>query len=199
MIVASADDRTKSKAAYYPHIVATVTFDGNQWGVPVAFSTKAFYWNKDLFTAAGLDPEKPPTTWAETIAIRQGRSRKRPASRVTACPPRPLTTPCTSSCIGFTPTTAQVIDAAGNITLDSPQDLAALQAYKDITPYSVEGATAYEQNEIRAIFLDGKVGMIAGFGRRRDTCSRIPRSTGASPICRPARDAKGPGTLLITD
>ena len=53
-----------------------------------------------------------------------------------------------------------VIDDAGNITLDSPQNLAALQAYKDITPYSVEGATAYEQNEIRAIFLDGKAGMI---------------------------------------
>ena len=58
----------EEQAAYYPHIVSTVTFDGNQWGVPVAFSTKAFYWNKDLFTAAGLDPEKPPTTWAETIA-----------------------------------------------------------------------------------------------------------------------------------
>ena len=52
------------KAAYYPNIVETVTFDDNQWGVPIAFSTKALYWNKDLFKEAGLDPEKPPTTWA---------------------------------------------------------------------------------------------------------------------------------------
>ena len=50
------------KAAYYPNIVETVTFDDNQWGVPIAFSTKALYWNKDLFKEAGLDPEKPPTT-----------------------------------------------------------------------------------------------------------------------------------------
>ena len=56
------------KAAYYPHIVDTVTFDGTQWGVPVAFSTKALYWNKDLFKQAGLDPETPPKTWAEEIA-----------------------------------------------------------------------------------------------------------------------------------
>ena len=53
----------------------------------------------------------------------------------------------------------KVIDG-DKIVMDSPEVLAALQAYKDITPYAVEGATAYEQNEIRAIFLDGKVGMI---------------------------------------
>ena len=39
-----------------------------QWGIPVAFSTKSLYWNKDLFAAAGLDPEKAPTTLAEEIA-----------------------------------------------------------------------------------------------------------------------------------
>jgi len=53
------------KAAYYPHILDTVTYNGQQWGIPTAFSTKAVFWNKDLFTTAGLDPNKPPTTWDE--------------------------------------------------------------------------------------------------------------------------------------
>ena len=44
----------EEKAAYYPGIVETVTSDGTQWGVPIAFSTKALYWNKDLFEQAGL-------------------------------------------------------------------------------------------------------------------------------------------------
>ena len=39
----------EEKASYYPNIVNTVTFEGTQWGVPIAFSTKALYWNKDLF------------------------------------------------------------------------------------------------------------------------------------------------------
>ena len=56
------------KAAYYPHIVDTVTFKGQAWGLPTAFSTKALFWNKDLFTKAGLDPAKPPTTWDELYA-----------------------------------------------------------------------------------------------------------------------------------
>ena len=59
----------EEKASYYPNIVDTVTFEDTQWGVPVAFSTKALYWNKDLFKAAGLDPETPPKTWAEEIAL----------------------------------------------------------------------------------------------------------------------------------
>ena len=84
------------------------------------------------------------------------------------------------------------------IVMDSPEVLAALQAYKDITPYSVEGATAYEQNEIRAIFLDGKVGMIqAGSGaayRLKDT----QINWGVAPLPQ-GPSAKGEGTLLITD
>ena len=49
------------------NIVNTVTFEGTQWGVPIAFSTKALYWNKDLFKQAGLDPEKPPKNFTEIL------------------------------------------------------------------------------------------------------------------------------------
>jgi len=40
-------------------------YDGQNYGVPVNIATMLMYYNKDLFTAAGLDPEKPPTTWDE--------------------------------------------------------------------------------------------------------------------------------------
>ncbi|GAA3895321.1 ABC transporter substrate-binding protein [Leifsonia kafniensis] len=40
-------------------------YDGKNYGVPVNIATMLMYYNKDLFTAAGLDPEKPPTTWDE--------------------------------------------------------------------------------------------------------------------------------------
>ncbi len=33
--------------------------------MPVNRSTPILYYNKDRFVSAGLDPEKPPTTWAE--------------------------------------------------------------------------------------------------------------------------------------
>lgn len=39
--------------------------DGKTWGVPYVFSTPVLFYNADVFKAAGLDPNKPPRTWAE--------------------------------------------------------------------------------------------------------------------------------------
>jgi len=44
-------------------------FDGTNYGVPVNYTPMMMYYNKDLFTAAGLDAEKPPTTWDELAAM----------------------------------------------------------------------------------------------------------------------------------
>ena len=41
------------------------TTDGKLLSMPFNSSTPVFYWNKELFKKAGLDPEKPPTTWPE--------------------------------------------------------------------------------------------------------------------------------------
>ena len=39
--------------------------NGQMLSLPFNSSTTVFYYNKDAFKAAGLDPEKPPTSWAE--------------------------------------------------------------------------------------------------------------------------------------
>ena len=44
-------------------------YDGANYGVPVNYAPMMMYYNKDLFTAAGLDPEAPPTTWDEFAAM----------------------------------------------------------------------------------------------------------------------------------
>jgi len=41
------------------------SYQGKVWAVPSTPTTCALYWNKDLFRAAELDPEKPPRTLAE--------------------------------------------------------------------------------------------------------------------------------------
>jgi sn-glycerol 3-phosphate transport system substrate-binding protein len=45
------------------------TADGKMLSLPFNSSTAIVYWNKDAFTKAGLDPEKPPKTWPETFAV----------------------------------------------------------------------------------------------------------------------------------
>lgn len=46
-------------------LVKHMQYKGKFYGAPANFATLMMYYNKDLFTAAGLDPEKPPTTWDE--------------------------------------------------------------------------------------------------------------------------------------
>lgn len=41
------------------------TIGGTLWSLPWNNSTPILYYNKDMFEAAGLDPETPPATWQE--------------------------------------------------------------------------------------------------------------------------------------
>jgi len=52
-------------AQYVIPITHYYSTDGNLWSMPFNSSTAMLYYNKDLFKAAGLDPNKPPTTWKE--------------------------------------------------------------------------------------------------------------------------------------
>lgn len=48
---------------YYPGPLKSVMWDGKYFGIPKATNTIALYYNKDMFKAAGLDPNSPPQTW----------------------------------------------------------------------------------------------------------------------------------------
>ena len=46
-------------------LAENLVYDGKTYGVPVNLATLMMYYNKDLFKAAGLDPESPPKNWDE--------------------------------------------------------------------------------------------------------------------------------------
>lgn len=52
----------------FPIAQQAVTYKGQHYAYPLFVEPAGvFYYRKDLFAAAGLDPEKPPTSWAELI------------------------------------------------------------------------------------------------------------------------------------
>jgi sn-glycerol 3-phosphate transport system substrate-binding protein len=60
-------------AAYVPAVAGYYTApNGQMLSFPFNSSTPVFHYNKDAFKAAGLDPEKPPTTWPE-VALAAGK------------------------------------------------------------------------------------------------------------------------------
>lgn len=53
---------------FFPSLWETGTVDGKVYGVPVHSVMLVMYYNKDLFEAAGLDPEDPPSNREEFLA-----------------------------------------------------------------------------------------------------------------------------------
>ena len=62
------EDYGLSKELFWEGALKSVTWEGKYYGIPTNNETMAFIWNKDLFSQAGLDPEKPPATWADVVA-----------------------------------------------------------------------------------------------------------------------------------
>lgn len=50
---------------YYPVYADMCTYRGRTWALPTTPTTYALYWNKAMFRAAALDPDRPPRTVQE--------------------------------------------------------------------------------------------------------------------------------------
>lgn len=67
-VITSEDDKAWLNS-FYPALMANSVIEGQTWGVPFQRSTIVAYYNKDMFRAAGLDPEMAPTSWDELIEM----------------------------------------------------------------------------------------------------------------------------------
>lgn len=74
IIVPLTDYMGDSVNDYFPGTIEAATYNDQVYGVPFAADSMVLFYNKDMFTAAGLDPNSPPTTWEEfrnaAIALR---------------------------------------------------------------------------------------------------------------------------------
>ncbi len=52
---------------FYPSLLKVTAEGGKVYGVPLALSVPVVFYHEDLFTQAGLDPQKPPQTWEEFL------------------------------------------------------------------------------------------------------------------------------------
>jgi ABC-type glycerol-3-phosphate transport system substrate-binding protein len=63
------DDRVPEAflADLLPVALASCRYRGSLWGLPDQTNGLCLFYNKEMFRDAGLDPERPPTTWGEVI------------------------------------------------------------------------------------------------------------------------------------
>jgi sn-glycerol 3-phosphate transport system substrate-binding protein len=67
LLQADSTTREQFLADFWPALHANATVDGELYAVPFQNSTPLLYYNVEHFKEAGLDPKKPPQTWAELV------------------------------------------------------------------------------------------------------------------------------------
>lgn len=66
-LIASDEDGQAYLDDFLPGFMEDSYVDGQIYSIPFQRSTEIVYYNKDLFAAAGLDPDVPPQTWDEML------------------------------------------------------------------------------------------------------------------------------------
>src|SRR5438445_663454 len=67
---------------FYSAFLLNARANGHIWSIPWQRSTPIFYYNKDLFQKAGLDPNQPPKNWTELVADAQKLTVRDPSGQV---------------------------------------------------------------------------------------------------------------------
>lgn len=62
-----ARSREIDLSQFYPGPLRAVKYGNSVYGIPRGANTLALYYNATMFKAAGLDPDHPPSTWAELL------------------------------------------------------------------------------------------------------------------------------------
>jgi len=81
-LATGADDKAWLKS-FSPAFMLNSQTGGKTWGIPFQRSTIVLYWNKESFNDAGLDPNRPPATWAEQIEYAKKLTKHDASGKVT--------------------------------------------------------------------------------------------------------------------
>jgi sn-glycerol 3-phosphate transport system substrate-binding protein len=161
--VKSAEDKAWL-GSFYKAFLLNGQVGGKTWGVPFQRSTIVLYWNKELFKEAGLDPNKPPATWAELASMAAALTKKDAAGKVTQYG---IQVPSSGFPYwlfqGFTTQNDVILanDAGNQVHYDDPKVIEALQFWVDLSrKQGVHPAGVVEWGTTPKDFMEKKVAMI---------------------------------------
>ena len=184
------------QAEYADSIWGMVTWNGIIYGVPRAFSSKVLYYNRDLFEQAGLDPDSPPTTWDELEAAAKAINENTDAYGFALAGAKFVST--TSQFFNFLyQNGGEVIDADGNVVINSPEAVEALEFYARLADYAEPGPIAHQREDLWELFAEEVVGMYVSGPWRRAAFIDAGINFGVAPL--PAGPNGASSTILVSD
>ncbi|MCM3883217.1 ABC transporter substrate-binding protein [Frankia sp. R82] len=142
----------------YPNILKAVRngTTGKVDIMPFSVSVPILYYNADIFRAAGLDPDRPPTTLAEVKTAASAITRTGKQGVYVAVADSGKSDYLTQSVMNSTGGGA--VNASGAVTVDSPRSIAGLNAIRDLVVSGLQPKVS--ATDAQAAFAGGKIGMM---------------------------------------
>lgn len=185
------------KDEYFDSIWDTTTYNGHIYAIPMAFSTKALYYNKALFKEAGVEELMPPENWEELKAAAKAIDENTDAYGYALGGKKFIST--TSQFLSFLyQNGGRVFDAEGNITINNEAGVEALAFYDSLKEYAEPGPTGHNREDLRVVFKEGKAGMyVSGPWRRNLFLQTEGMDFGVATL--PAGPGGKSRCILVTD
>ena len=133
-----------------------VTYEGRLYGVPWLAGTRILFYNRGLFKQAGLNPDRPPTTWEELLAAAKAVDALGEEIHGIGIHVGEPYAPWQEFLPFVWANGGEILSADGNACrLDQKPVIEALQFYKSLKPY----ALVERQPQVNQSFAEGKVGI----------------------------------------
>lgn len=148
---------------FYEGMADGCMYEGTYYGVPWATSNKCLYYNKDVFEAAGLDPEDPQLdTWDDMLAAAQTITEETDTPALGLAGADVISTASQYYHYHWS-YGADLVDDEGMPVVNSEEGGEALQFYADLhLEHGVTQASplASDRQDIRQLFESGELGMV---------------------------------------
>ena len=147
---------------FFPGVQAMYQWHGKNMAAAFTTDCRILWYNKAIFTEAGLDPEAPPTTWAELNAYANTiteKTGKYGFGMDLGLKEFPLQA-------AFCASPGSIITVAedGTITpnVNTPEYKAYLQLLVDMKPSYEPDYATLNHHDVANLFVEGQIGMIVG-------------------------------------
>ena len=160
--VKTADDKAWL-GSFYKAFMQNSQSGGKTWGIPFQRSTIVQYYNKDLFKAAGLDPNKAPATWVEMADYAKKLTVKDASGKVIQYG---VQIPSSGfpywlfQALAIENDVVMANDSGTAVKFDDPRVIEALQYWIDLTKQGVHPAGIVEWGTTPKDFFEKKVAMM---------------------------------------
>lgn len=171
-------------------VLETANINGDQYGIPLAFSSRALYYRKDLI-------DTPPTTWDELLATAKDVKAKN-ADMYGFAIPTDITSGTDEIFNFIYQNGGTATDAEGNIKLDTKENIETLNYLKEFqTSGLIPDPIGTKRSSQAELFQNGDLGMfISGPWEKKvleESTDKAPY--GVAPLPKGTKDA----VTLVTD